>query len=113
MGLFWPLQSLLFMDADTLRGTKKEVYVLMKVLKYITGSSAKSFQLKWAVDHVFRNMDPDSEKLGQALHQVMDHKTVRGKFGGVHQDLQDLGVTEVKVGDKEVEFVGKICNLLA
>merc|ERR1712106_937925 len=68
--------------------------------------SAKSFQLKWAVDTIFMNSSPDREKLGQALHQVMDHRTVRGMFGGVHQDLQDLGITEVKVGDKEVEFVG-------
>merc|ERR1712106_1247867 len=68
--------------------------------------SAKSFQLKWAVDTIFMNSSPDREKLGQALHQVMDHRTVRGMFGGVHPDLQSLGVTEVKVGDKEVEFVG-------
>merc|ERR1712106_673203 len=68
--------------------------------------SAKSFQLKWAVDQIFLNSSPDREKLGQALHQIMDHRTVRGMFGGVHQDLQDLGVTEVKVGDTAVEFVG-------
>ena len=101
------------MDQDTLRGTKKDVYVLMKVVKYITGSSAKSFELKYIVDTIFMNRDPESDKIGQALQEVMLHRTVRGRFGGVHQDLQNLGVTAVVVAENEVEFVGKICHFIS
>ena len=102
------------MDQNTLRGTRKDVYVLMKVVKYITGSSAKSFELKWIVDTIFSmNKAPARDKIGQALQAVMRHKTVRGKFGGVHQDLKNLGVTAVVVGENEVEFVGKICHYIS
>ena len=114
MVMFWLLQSLLFMDQDTLRGTRKDVYVLMKVLKYITGSSAKSFELKWIIDTIFwNNKAPAMDKIGQALQEVMRHRTVRGTFGGVHQDLQSLGVTAVVVGENDVEFVGKIYHLIS
>ena len=58
------------------------------------------------------NKAPARDKIGQALQEVMRHRTVRGTFGGVHQDLQNLGVTAVVVGENEVEFVGKRCNYI-
>ena len=92
------------MDQNTLRGTNKDVYVLGKIMKYATGSKAKSYQLKWAVDDIFLNKEPSEDNLGGALREVMEHPVVRGTFGGVHDDLTTLGVTKVVVRDNEIDF---------
>ena len=104
LGLCFIFQSLLFMDQDTLSGARKDVYVLAKIIKYATGSKAKSYQLKWAVDDIFLNKEPSEDNLGGALREVMEHPVVRGTFGGVHDDLKKLGVTKVVVRDNEIDF---------
>merc|ERR1711978_61864 len=45
-----PGQTLLFMRDETLDEGKLEAYVLLKILKYCTGSSARSYQCKFAID---------------------------------------------------------------
>ena len=67
-----------------------------------------SFELKWIIDSIFC-----MNKIGHALQEVMNHRTVRGKFRGVHSDLQNLGVTAVVVGENGVEFVGKIYHFIS
>ena len=52
--LFFSLK-LLFMNDATLEQKKMDCYVLVKILKYCTDSHARSYQLKFAVNDVFKN----------------------------------------------------------
>ena len=101
------LQALLFMTTHTFCGVRKDIYVLMKILKYVTGSSVKSYECKYAVHEVFKNKEPNSDKLGDALNEVMQFQTIRGQFESVHDDLKNYGVTKVVIGDNALDFVGK------
>ena len=94
------------MDEKVLEGKKLEAYVLLKVLKYCTGSSAKSYQCKFAVQQVFMNKDIESmEELGTAINEIIQYKTIRGKFSSVHPDLAAEGITRVKVGEEGLYFI--------
>ena len=62
------------MDEAVLKGKKLEAYVLLKVLKYCTGSSAKSYQCKFAVHSVFHNKRIESrEELGAAIKEIVQY----------------------------------------
>ena len=121
-------QSILFLADHTLRGRKRDVYVLAKVrvgqtcfgwnmkyrivsshilskvLKFCTGSSAKSYQCKFAVNDVLVNREPASDELGAALREVIHHSTIRDKFTSVHPDLRARGITRVEVRDDGLFF---------
>ena len=87
------------MSDSTLREKKLDTYVLLKILKYCTGSSAKSYQCKFAVSGVFHNKSIESmEELGAAIKEIIQFKTIRGKFSFVHPDLAAEGITRVEVG---------------
>ena len=94
------------MHKGTLMGTRHQVYVLLKIIKYCTNSSAKSHQCKFAVNMVFKNKEPASDKLGEALREVINYRNIRGMFNSVHADLSNLGVTKVEIGDKGLHFEG-------
>ena len=82
------------MDEHVLEGKKLEAYVLLKVLKYCTGSSAKSYQCKFAIEQIFMNKKIESmEELGAAIKEIIHYKTIRGKFSSVHPDLAAEGIT--------------------
>ena len=94
------------MDDKVLRGRKREAYVLVKVLKYCTGSSATSYQCKFAVQQVFMNKNIETfEELGSAIKEIIHHKTIRGKFSSVHPDLAAEGITRVEVGEEGLHFI--------
>ena len=94
------------MDEEVLEGKKLEAYVLLKVLKYCTGSSAKSYQCKFAVQQVFGNKDIESmEELGAAIKEIIHYHTIRGKFSSVHPDLAAIGITRVEVGEEGLYFI--------
>ena len=94
------------MDEKVLEGKKLEAYVLLKLLKYSTGSSAKSYQCKFAVDQVFGNKSIESmEELGAAIKEIIHYKTLRGKFSSVHPDLASEGITRVEVGEAGLHFI--------
>ena len=94
------------MKSNTLKGTKRDVYILAKMVKYFTGSGAKSYECKYAVDSVLYNKEPAMDKLGEALLKVLNHETIRGKFEGVHKDLRKLGVTKVVICENGIKFEG-------
>ena len=91
-GLTWPVkfrlinrntvlpgQTLLFMKDATLKEKKLDTYVLVKILKYCTGSSARSYQCKYAVDQVFSNKSIESmEEVGAAIKEIIQYNTIRG-----------------------------------
>ena len=94
------------MDDQVLSGKKLEAYVMLKILKYCTDSSARSYQCKFAVHEVFKNKKIESmEELGAAIKEIIDYKTIRGKFSSVHPDLAAIGITRVEVGEEGLYFI--------
>ena len=75
-----PRQTLNFMSDTTLRGPKLDVYILLKILKIITDSAAKSYEVKFSLNSVYFNSLPDEEKLGEAALTVMDFLMLKGKY---------------------------------
>ena len=82
------------------------MYVLLKILKLCTAGKVSSFQLKFAVDDRLANTNPDQIRMEGAIRKVMEYVTIKNKFGSVHADLAEIGITEVKVTDKGLQFVG-------
>ena len=82
------------------------MYVLIKILKFCTGSSAKSYQCKFAISNALRNTDVSGvEELGDVIQEVIHYYTLRGKFSSVHPELRREGVVWVDVGEKGLRFV--------
>jgi hypothetical protein len=106
-------QSLLFMKDSTLKGTKKEIYIILKILKYFTQKSTKSsvdrkvssYVLKFAIDSVLMNRNPTREEMGASIRAVLHHPTLRGRFGSVSPALEEEGITRVEVGDTGLHFI--------
>ena len=94
------------MDGKVLRAHKLQAYVLMKVLKYCSGSSAMSYQCKFAVQQALINKNIETfEELGSAIKEIIHYKTIRGKFSSVHPDLAAEGITRVEVGEEGHHFI--------
>ena len=54
--------------------------------------------------HSRRNVDIEELDIGVALHQVIRHSIIRGKFNSVHPDLRAQGFVKVEVGEKGLLF---------
>ena len=79
--------------------------MLIKILKFCTGSSAKSYQCKFGIGIVLNNRVVAAEELGKAIQEVIHYKTLRGKFSSVHPELRREGIVRVDVGEKGLHFV--------
>ena len=89
-----------------MKGRKLNLYLMLKILKYCTGSSATSYQCKFVIDHEFKNKNIESmEELGAAIKEIIHCKTIRGKFSSVHPDLATEGITRVVVGEEGLHFI--------
>ena len=96
------------MDEQTLEGRKLEAYIILKILKYCTGSSSRSYQCKYAINAtIFNKSNESMEKmgLGGAIKEIIFYKTIRGKFFSVHPDLAAEGITRVEVGEEGLHFI--------
>ena len=94
------------MNERTLMGRKLEVYVILKIIKYCTGSSARSYQCKYAVNDAFTNKNIESmEEVGAAIKEIIHYFTIRGKFSSVHPDLAAEGITRVEVGEEGLHLI--------
>ena len=94
------------MRDETLKEKKLDVYLLVKILKYCTGSSARSYQCKFALQQVLSNKSIDSmEEVGAAIKEIIQYMTIRGKFSSVHPDLVAEGITGVKVEEEGLHFI--------
>ena len=96
------------MSATVLERKKLDAYVILKILKYCTGSSARSYQCKFAVQQAFINknvVNMEKMELGAAIKEIIYYKTIRGKFSSVHPDLAAEGITRVEVGEGGLYFV--------
>merc|ERR1711971_1235486 len=104
--LVLPRQSLLFLNDSTLRGLKLSVYVLIKILKYSTGSSAKSYQCKFTINDVLQNRDvSEREELSKVIQEVIHFYILRGKFSSIHPELGREGIIRVEVGKEGLHFI--------
>ena len=82
------------------------MYVLIKILKFCTGSSTKSYQCKFAIREVLLNRDvSDVEKLGDVIQKVIHQFTLRGKFSSIHPELRQEGIIGVEVGKEGLHFI--------
>ena len=94
------------MNDNTLMAKKLEAYVLLKILKYCTGSPAQSYQCKFALDRTLNNKRIETmDELGAAIKEVIHFKTLRGKFFSVHPDLLAEGITRVEVAQDGFHFI--------
>ena len=93
------------MDKQTLSSDKLTVYVLLKILKYCTNSSVRSYQCKFAIDRVFRNKDPGGYIV--SINELIQFYTIRGKFSSIHPDLAAEGITKLEVCDTGFHFITK------
>ena len=94
------------MDEKTLEGTRKKLYQLLKVIKYCTGSTAKSYECKFAIHMTFLNIEPKEEHLGLSLMKAMEHHLIKGSFDGVRKELRDVGIEDIVLRENCVEFLG-------
>ena len=82
------------------------MYVLIKILKFCTGSSAKSYQCKFTInDALLSRGVSDVEELGDLIQKVIHYYTLRGKFSSVHPELRREGIIRVEVGKEGLYFV--------
>ena len=82
------------------------MYVLIKILKFCTGSSAKSYQCKFAIRDVIENRAvSDMEELGDLIQKVIHYYTLRGKLSSIHPELGQEGIIRVEVGKEALHFV--------
>ena len=96
----------MFLREETLRGSKLEVYVLLKLLKTLTKAPVTSYKIKWAVEEMLtNNLDLDESRIGWAIRQTMKNRSIRGKFGGIHPKLGELGYTGIEVTDTGLRFI--------
>ena len=82
------------------------MYVLIKILKFCTGSSAKSYECKFAISEVLVNRDvSDAEELGDLIQEVIHLHTIQRKFSSVHPELRREGIIRVEVGKEGLHFI--------
>ena len=105
------IQCYLFLGGQTLSNLRQHVYVLIKILKFCTGSSAKSYQCKFGIKSVLANRVVAAEELGKAIQEVIHYQTLRGKFSSVHPELRREGIVRVDVGEKGLHFIRETGDL--
>ena len=96
----------MFLRKGTLSGSKLHVYVLIKLLKSLSAREVTSYKIKWAVNDMLKNnLDLDESRIGWAIQQTMEYISIRGKFGGIHPKLGELGYTGIEVTDTGLRFI--------
>ena len=104
--IFVTFQAFLFDNEFTLR-ERKDIYVLLKILKFCTGNSVKSYQCKFAIHEKDGGENRVEEiEIGVAsIKKVLLYRTLRGKFSSVHPELRRLGIVKVEVGETGLHFL--------
>ena len=94
-------------------GEKLHIYALIKMLKHFTGSSVKSYMIKFAMNmSLLGSMTKvNAIDLGFNIRRVLHHWTIKDKFSSVHPELKAMGIIRVEVGDSGVIFHRKVVGL--
>ena len=96
----------MFIENDTLTDTREKIYQMLKILKYCTGSTVKSYECKYAIHVALRNKILSDELIWDGLKEVMGHGLLRGRFSGVRRELMELGVEHIELNEDSINFVG-------
>ena len=88
----------------TLKGERLIVYILMKILKKVTGTDVTSYLVKYAVSKMLWTFRPNNIPLAWALKRVLSHRYMQGKFDGVAKPLADRGVTKITIEENGLRF---------
>ena len=89
----------------TLFGTKKDVYIILKIFKLIYGISITSFSLKYAVHQALKGRKYETAALETSLERALRFHTIKGKFVGVHHDLEKIGVKKILLVGEHIGFI--------
>ena len=76
------------------------------MLKHFTGSTVKSYMIKFALNMTLLGGNPSSWGLS-INKRVLSHWTMKDKFWSVHPDLRALGISAIEVGEKGIFFLRK------
>ena len=87
---------------QTLANEKLYIYALLKMLKHFTGSSVKSYMIKFALN--MNLLGVNASDLGLNIRRVLRHRTIKDKFSSIHPDLRAMGITAVEVEDSRFIF---------
>ena len=94
------------MDDSVLKENKLEAYAILKILKYCTGSVARSYQRKVCYVRSIQEQSIDGiEEVGAAIKEIINYQTIRGKFSSVHPELRREGITKIEVGKEGLRFL--------
>ena len=88
-------------------GNKADVYKMLKIMKLCCKADIESFKMKYAMDRCLSDEKYEKADIGSSLERVLRYWTLRGKFDGVHPDLEEIGVKKVEVAKDGLLFVGK------
>merc|ERR1712126_165569 len=114
-------QDISFSTSRALMGKKLQVYVLLKLLKFLVSADVKSYLIKWAVEQKLNTTVLGEEispffkiscvkgaklsTLGSALKEVLDFHKIRNKFGGIKKELLELGYGSIEVVEEGFKFI--------
>ena len=95
----------MFLNEQTLEGSKLKVYAMLKILKYLTKAPVTSYKVKFALAEVLSNRQLSEDGIGSAIQDVINHPSLRGKFNGVRTELIKEGICTVEVTHEGLHFV--------
>ena len=97
----------MFLSVETLRGNKRDVYLILKILKLCTGAEVTSFKMKFAVERALWDDKKGDKPLVTSLQRVLRYWTLKERFSEVHPELRNVGVKRVEVTEKGLLFIKK------
>ena len=88
----------------TLSGNKADVYKMLKIMKLCCDADIESYKMKYAVDRCLSRAFYEEENIGTSLLKVLKYWTLKGKFTGVHPELEKIGIEEIMVSSDNLIF---------
>ena len=98
-----------FISEESLTGTRKKVYIALKILKEATGAKITSYRLKASVVKVFPRQ-PSRSNLGKSVSKVLNHHTsysgrIGDLFGSININLREKGYAGIDLDGLDDGFV--------
>ena len=88
-----------------MKDRRKDIYAVIKILKYCTNSSIKSYMAKFAMEMSVIVTLSHTLDMGSAIRRVLNHWSIRGQFSSVHPDLRKEGIRRVEVVEEGLHFI--------
>ena len=86
-------------------GSKTEVYKMLKIMKLCCKADIESYKMKYAIERGLGGRKYEEASVGFSLRRVLRYWTLRGKFYGVHPDLEKFGVKKIQVDMEGLTFI--------